>query len=166
MNITQYFAKGEYDPTELIAECGTIKLRGKDLKCRKGVEFGARVYKFIPSAEKPIPVGLRKFIEENGIPITPKIQVVVHYYEKGGSIGSHSDKIGKLEEGSKIYSISFLLDNHPSTMSWENEDYYWNKTLRHKEFLVWNSKEHWERKIKHEVKDSGKRINITIRTSK
>ena len=92
MNITQYFAKGEYDPTELIAECGTIKLRGKDLKCRKGVEFGARVYKFIPSAEKPIPVGLRKFIEENGS-VEPYQELPVNHYNKNYDIDTN-DTIG------------------------------------------------------------------------
>ena len=165
INTLSYGAEGDYDPTELIAKCGIIRLMGQNLKCRKGVEFGARVYNFIPYGGDA-PPKLIEFLKHNKIPINKNTQIAIHFYEKGGSIGAHSDKVGKLIKNSKIYSISFLLDNHTSIMEWTHNRYIHKQRIKDKQIIVWDGTEHHQKKIKHSVKYSGRRINITVRQSR
>ena len=162
INTLSYMADGDYDPSELIDECGTIRLMGQNLKCRKGVEFGARIYNFIPHGGE-IPPKLVAFLKQNKIPTNENTQVVAHYYKPGGSIGAHTDKVGKLVKNSKIYSISFLLGVGTSIMEWTHDNYICKQRIKDKEFIVWDATEHHQKKIKHSVKYSGHRINITIR---
>jgi len=156
-----------------------VKKYGKPMVARKCIEYNdhGKHYYYKDGYAGYVPQDLRDYLLQTIGVGGPKMSVLINYYEGGSraGIGWHTDRSSNLQKGSKVYSLSFAMEEeHRSKASLGYLEFGTKGVdgellfpamvaLSDHSVVSWDPHLHTQKAIQHRVSKTLPRLNITVR---